>query len=209
MTKSRKVLLAEGHTPTREAIYNEIRAIPGVTLVASVNSALGLINYLDKGDSYPDIILMDVDIDVQHSFWCMRKLAVNYPSLSVIVLAASDETLVIRKMVDLGARGYILKENYTEGLRKWLGGQAVYRDSSINKEYSADSPLSGKDASGLDQKEIAVLRLIINQYSSREIAEKLSMNRTEVNEAMDQLHRKTNSSNSLDLKRYALRHSIF
>ena len=207
-----KVLLAEGHQPIKDIIIKEVSGLENVRLLGCVLSGKDLLQFLNNTDEAPDVVIMDTEIDLDEEFNYSKVISERYPEIRLIALAEADESLYIRKMLAHGANGYILKDDCNEGLSELLEFHREQGPAHIQFSYTenrTDTQNEVSNRSVLDQREREVLKLMMNQYSSLEISEKLSMNRSELHDTLDRVHEKTNSTNPLELRRYAIRHSIY
>ena len=64
----------------------------------------------------PDIVLMDINMKKTSGIDTTRKIATEYPSVKVIGLSFHSSVLYIKKMIDAGAKGYVIKHNVAEEL---------------------------------------------------------------------------------------------
>jgi DNA-binding NarL/FixJ family response regulator len=205
-----KILLAEQHTPLRDVISAELNGMEDVSLQHTVASGEELEQYLRLGGELPDVVLLDANLDMDAEFHYSRMISDTFPGITLLALADRDESLYIRKMIGNGANGHVHRESCIEGLGKLLAESELCTEPHIQFNYCSGKNGNPKPAqeAGLDPAERKVLKLLMNQYSSLEISEELSMDTKTIHETIERLKIKTNSTNPLQLKRFAVRHAI-
>ncbi len=152
----------------------------------------------------PDVLLLDISMPEGNSIAFCEWLMKTYPLVKVIVVTSHDEYSVIRRMLDLGVHGYVLKSNPIENLL-----QAIL-DVYHGKRYLSDEVNAilekGREYNVfLTPAERNVLHLICEGKSNPQIAEKLCMSTETANWYRKRLLAKFNMSNSTSLVGYVLK----
>ncbi|MES2628475.1 MAG: response regulator transcription factor [Bacteroidota bacterium] len=162
---------------------------------ASVNEALQRIP-----EAQPEIIMTDISMPGESGIELVRQVKQGYPHIKVLVLSMHNEPDIISDIMMLEADGYILKNIGRKGLIESL--DKVADDGSC---YSPEvlTALMGKlkktekpkdDLSSLSEREIEIIKLVVQELSTSEIAEKLFLSKLTV-----ETHRK-NINNKLGIK---------
>lgn len=126
----------------------------------------------------PDILLMDIRMEGMTGIEAAEVLLGEEPSRKILFLTTFSDDEYIVKAIRLGAKGYILKQDFESivpSLRTVYGGQRVFGDEIItripallNKGVKADWARLG-----LNEKEWDIIVQVANGLSNKEIAKEL------------------------------------
>ncbi len=124
----------------------------------------------------PDLLLLDIRMPQIEGDEIAAFISETYPQIKILVLTNFDTIHYIRKMVQNGVQGYLLKntdqETLVTAIKAIYNGEQYFEESIKNK--LTDHPLKhGKQIPSLTTREIEILTLITKQYSSQQIADKL------------------------------------
>jgi len=112
------ILIADDHPIFVDGIVSLIGGIDGFSVVST---AVNGKDALDKiPESYPDIVLMDINMPEMDGVEATRIIKDQYPDVKVIMLTMYDEIRLIKDVLEIGARGYILKNIGRDDLIKAL-----------------------------------------------------------------------------------------
>lgn len=145
----------------------------------------------------PDILLMDIRMDTMTGLDAGELLLRDYPDARILYLTTfSDDAYIIRAL-KIGAKGYLLKQNYESiipALKAVYIGQRVFGDEIVTRlpaliQGSTASSLSNFD---LTEKEIELLVHISEGLSNREISEALYLSEGTVRNYISLLLEKLN-----------------
>ncbi len=161
----------------------------------------------------PDVVLMDIDMGSMNGIETTQKIKENYTEVEILALSMHSDTTYIVKMLDAGAKGYILKNAGRDEMVAAI--KAVHSGSSyFSSEVSSKlleqlhSKNTGKerkkDEIPLTDRELEVLNLIAQEYSNPEIAEKLFISIRTVDTHRRNLLEKLGVKNTVGLVKYAI-----
>lgn len=126
----------------------------------------------------PDVLLMDIRMDTMTGLEAAENILANYPDAKILFLTTfSDDEYIVRAL-RLGAKGYILKQDFESllpALTSVINGQSVFGSEVIDKlPRFLDKP-DKFDSSAFDitEKEMDLIELIADGLSNKEIAERL------------------------------------
>lgn len=133
------------------------------------------------------------------------------PSLKVLAMSNYDEAGYIRKMMDAGALGYILKDiepsELFRALRSIMSGNTYYSSEVATRLLEAkaleDRYAAARNKYGLSEREVEVLRLIAAEKKSEEIAEALHVSKRTVDAHRNHIMSKVAAKNSIGLIKVA------
>lgn len=144
----------------------------------------------------PDLVLMDIRMEGMNGLEAARAILAKYPKATILFLTTFSDDEYIIEALKLGVKGYLLKQDYKAldtALTAAINGQSVFGGTIINKlpklmQGTSAAGLSASDAANLatatlpsfdyaaadiTDKEFAVIQLVADGYSNKEIAGKL------------------------------------
>ncbi|MBI2429165.1 MAG: response regulator transcription factor [Ignavibacteriales bacterium] len=175
-----RILLADDHPLLRKGLKETIEEENGFEVIAEANngeSALALIE-----QHHPVIAVLDVDMPKMSGLEVAAAVQKKKIGTMVVILTMYDSETIFNKAMDLGVRGYLLKDNavseITNALHLIMDGKH-YITPSLSNMLLQRSPLTNQRSaehiglSSLTQTERKILRLVAENTSNKEIAEKL------------------------------------
>nr|WP_319487160.1 response regulator transcription factor [uncultured Caproiciproducens sp.] len=126
----------------------------------------------------PDVLLMDIRMDGMTGIEVAEILLKQDTAAKILFLTTfSDDDYIVRAL-QIGAKGYILKQNFESivpSVKTVFIGQRVFGDEIITKIPSMISDGNKADFSGfgVSDKEIEIISQVANGLSNKEISEKL------------------------------------
>ncbi|MDE6434391.1 MAG: response regulator transcription factor [Lachnospiraceae bacterium] len=128
----------------------------------------------------PDVLLMDIRMKGMNGTEALEELLKEYPDAKVLFLTTFVDDEYIVKALELGAKGYIVKQNYENivpALKAVSSGQNVYGSEVMEKLPDLMKSTDTFDYSSYDisEKEYEIITLIAEGLSNKEIATSLSL----------------------------------
>lgn len=123
----------------------------------------------------PDVLLMDIRMQETNGTDALEGLLKEYPEAKVLFLTTFLDDAYIVKALELGAKGYIVKQNFENiipALKAVYAGQNVYGDEIISKIPELMKSKEAFDYAGHDisEKEYEIIKLVADGLSNKEIA---------------------------------------
>jgi len=196
-----RVLLVDDQTLFREGLSTLLSAQPDIDVVgeaANGEEALRLAASLR-----PQVVLMDLRMPVLDGMEATRRLRAAQPECQVIVLTTFDDDADVFEGLRAGAVGYLLKDASTEHLvdaiRAAARGQSFLEPAVAAKVVAEFTRLSTHPAQSvqllaepLTERELEVLRLLITDLSTRELAEQLVVSVNTIKTQIKNIYAKLN-----------------
>jgi two-component system, NarL family, response regulator NreC len=182
MTKTVKirVLIADDHAILRAGLRMLIDTQPDMGVVAEAQDGLAALEKVRS--EKPDVAILDLTMPRSGGLDAIEKIVKSQPSPRVLVLTMHEDPAYLRTALAAGAAGYVLKKSVDADLLSAI--RAVYRgrryiDSELSDVLVGDA-LGSKVRDGalgnvLSEREMQVLKLVAEGFSSREIAEQISI----------------------------------
>lgn len=163
-----------------------------------------------------DIVILDVEMPVMDGIATLELIRDNHPDLRVIMLTMHDSDRLINHLMHLGANGFLLKDENPEVVR--LAVERVSQEGIFFRDYVSKALLKGGRQKpnkpdgyfgpNISEREMEVLSLICQEYTSKEIADKLFISTRTVEGHRRSLQEKTGSRNLVGLVLYAVKNGI-
>lgn len=158
----------------------------------------------------PDVLLMDIQMQGKQGDELAKTVLQQYPDIAILALTNLDQPFHVRNMFLNGARGYILKtaspDNLIRAIETVYNG-AQYIDNGLRNRMLNDiliSRTSTHTIPTLTKREKEILELIAEELTSQEIAQKLFISLSAVENHRLNLLFKLNVKNAVGLVRKAM-----
>ena len=210
-----KVLIADDHQLVIDGIKLMLSDQKDVECVAEANNGEEVLQLLKS--KAIDIILLDIDMPVLNGIETCKRVKKAYPHIKILVLSMFKEASMIKIMLENGASGYLLKnagqDEILEAIRRVSNDkeyyspdvlQTVMRSLTKKEEEKAHKPF----IPSLTRREKQVLQLIVDEYTTAEIAEKLFIGFGTVETHRRNLLMKLDVRNTAGLVRMALQYKL-
>jgi DNA-binding NarL/FixJ family response regulator len=209
-----KILVVEDHQILLESISLLISTIDDVELVGKASNGQKAMQIIEKENV--DIVISDVNMPVMNGVELVWKVKQNFPKIKMLMLTVSEDAQTIKDALQAGADGYIFKsaekEELEEAIMSLMNGKKYFNDKTIMSLAKADDEvfMPQKDAlkSMLTERELQILKLISQELSGIQIAEKLFISPTTVESHRKNLFSKIGVNTSVGLVKYAMKHGI-
>ena len=158
----------------------------------------------------PDLVLMDIGMPIMNGIEATRLALEKHPNLKILVLSMFSESEYYNSMIDMGVKGFVLKnadnEELYQAIRKILAGGTHFSQELLLSIIRRKTP---ENKIQLTRREKDVLDLICRGLSNQQIAEKLIISQRTVERHRSNLLAKTDSKNSVSLVVFAIRNRLF
>ena len=177
--KIARIVIVDDHPIVREHLKSLIEQQRDLEVCASVPDAAEAMKAVAA--ERPDMAIVDLSLQETHGLDLIKNLARHHPELPVLVLSMHDERLFADRVLAVGARGYITKQEATSrimiAIRKVLAGDIYVSDQMAERilhravDGEAKKPVSS--LSQLTDRELQVFQLTGHGLTTREIAKQL------------------------------------
>ena len=204
------VLLAEDHAIVREGLKLLLSAQGDMEVVGEADN--GITAWQMAKELRPYVVVLDVSLPELNGAEATERIKRDCPDVIVLALTVHEERGYLRRLLQAGASGYVLKraaaEELTQAIRTVVAG-GVYLDPRLADNvvigFIRDQSLKdGRQHTELSQRETEVLRLIALGYGNKEIAARLAISVKTVETYKTRLMEKLDLHSRVDIVRYAL-----
>ena len=176
-----RIFLVDDHQIAREGLRRMLELEPDLRVVGEVGDAKEALTQVEALS--PDVILMDIKMPGVDGIELTRQVKEKHPSCNIIMLTLYDEYLT--QAIGAGAAGYLLKDIKREELLKAI--RAVHEgrsplNLSLSQEQLAElvAPDESQQRAYLSERELAILRLIADGITTKEIANQLFLSEASI-----------------------------
>jgi DNA-binding NarL/FixJ family response regulator len=208
-----KLVVADDHPIVRKGLVQIITAAPEIEVLAEADDGEAALKLIEE--LRPDIALLDINLPRLTGFDLMQEIERRKLPVKVIFLTMHSEEEMFNEAMDLGARGYLLKDSavseIVEAIKRVAAGHsyisAAITSFLLNRRSRSDQfARQSKGLADLTPTERRVLRLIAEYKTSKEIAEELGGHYRTVENHRTNICRKLDIHGSHLLLRFALRY---
>jgi DNA-binding NarL/FixJ family response regulator len=210
-----RILLADDHDVVRKGLRMVLDKAPDLEVVAEAgDGAEALEIALSEEDIH--LAVLDVTMPRMTGLQAAREISRRKPEMRVLILSMHDNEQYFFEALKAGASGYVLKtvadRDLIEACRATMRGEPFlypaavralvrdYLDRASRGEETPEDPLS--------PRELEVVKLIAEGFTSEEIAEQLFISKKTVDRHRANVLEKLGMRNRVELTRYAIRRGL-
>ncbi len=207
-----KILLIDDHQVLLDSLL--FKSIENVEVVGVLNDSRKVSQFLDN--QAVDVLISDLHMPYFSGIDLTLQLKKTFPNLRILLLTMAEDATHIREALRAGVHGYVLKKTGKEELEKailkLMEGKKYY-SQEILEELAATAEDDFNDArpetiEHLTVREIEILKLITQEKSTSEIAEKLYVSISTVETHRGNLMKKLNVKSAIGMVKFAIRHGL-
>lgn len=209
--KKYSVTLVDDHQLFREGLKLLLNENPNIDKIYQAANGVEFLEQLEK--NMPDVVLMDINMPVMDGVEATQKALTKWPQLKVIALSMYGDDEYYIKMIEAGARGFILKNSDIEVVEKAIevvmAGQNYFSSEVMaNLVIHLNKKKTEEAKNELTERESEILYHICKGLSNQEIADTLFLSKRTVDKHRENILSKTNVKNTAGLVIYAIKHGI-
>jgi two-component system response regulator NreC len=209
-----RILIADDHGVVRAGLRALLDATPDIHVAGEAADGQETIRLTHE--LCPDIVLLDLSMPPGPSgIEILRQLCTLRPAPRVLILSAHEDEGLLRQAIKEGAAGYVIKRAVESELinaiqAAWRGDLYVHpaMTRALLQESAPARPIDNASATALTQREAEVLQLVAQGYTSRQVAERLSISARTVESHRANIMDKLELRGRVELVRYAREHGL-
>ena len=206
------LILADDHAVVRSGLRMLLEAQPDIDIVAEAENGQQAIDQVRS--MRPDVVLMDIQMPDVNGIEATQRIKQVAPDTAVLALTMHEDDQYFFEMLHAGASGYVPKraapDELVSAIRTVARGEIFLYPSLatrlvqdyLRRADSGEQPLVYDD---LTPREREVLVLIAEGLTNAEIADRLVISVKTVDRHRENIMRKLNMHNRIDLVKYAIR----
>jgi DNA-binding NarL/FixJ family response regulator len=166
------VLLVDDHALVRRGFRRILEDERDITVVGEASDGAEAVRLAHE--LHPQVIVMDCAMPGLNGLQATRQILEKHPQTLVLMLSMHPEDTLVRQALAAGARGYVLKNavdlELGVAIRRIVAGETV-----LDSQLERPAALKGERNSGLTQRELEILQMIVDGKSNKEIAAVLDL----------------------------------
>ncbi|MGC8864490.1 MAG: response regulator [Bacteroidales bacterium] len=208
----KKVLIADDHQLFGEGLAALVSQLSGLQITGIASDGQQALDLLMLQPA--DLLITDIRMPKLDGIELVKRVKTKFHDTKILVISIHHDASIVEDVFEANAEGYILKdatrEEFVKAITRLLDNGTYYSNSvleemlrkSIKNQKITEKPVK------LTPRELEILRLIMEEYSSEEIAEKLFISKRTVDTHRKNILQKTHASTLVGLIKYAYEHNI-
>ncbi len=208
-----RIVLVDDHALFRTGLRGLLERTPGYRVVAEASSGEEFLALLPELEA--DVVFMDIAMPGIGGGETTERALRLRPDLKVITLSMFGDESYYTRMVEAGARGFLLKDSDIDDVLRAVDtvcGGGSYFSAGLLASLTCRMRRSERSAAAgeepLSARETEILVAVCNGLSNQEIAERLFISKRTVDKHRANILEKTGCKNTASLVVYAIRHGI-
>lgn len=221
MAKNKKIRIhiADDHLVLIDGLIAVLRSNPDFEVVGTSHNGQAIVEWFKENEA--DVMIMDINMPIMDGLEVLKYYEPTGLPAEIIVLSSYDDVKLIKEVLKMGVNSFLAKkcaaEHIIESILEVSKGNQFFSpgvQEKIIKSFSGFQHKTNSDwqdgtaSSLITDREMEILKLIAQEYTSREISENLFISTNTVETHRKSLMKKLNMKSSLGLAKYALIHKL-
>jgi len=211
----KRILIVDDHQLIIDGLRGFIELNQNYQVIGEANTgteAIRLTSVLN-----PDLILMDIEMPEMSGIQASQEIKKSHPQIKIIIVSMHNEKQLIKKLIDQGADGYLLKNSsqieVMDAIEKVLNNQIYLSQdvtlSLLDKSQNKSSHNSDVTTiAQLTEREIEILKLVAQGMTNKEVGDSLNISHRTVDTHRTNLMKKLDVTNVAGLIRFAFKNGL-
>jgi len=206
-----RILVVDDHPMIRAGI-KAMLAKEDIKVVAEASSGPDAVKIAQKKKL--DLVLMDVRMPEGDGLNALGRIRIDNSDLPILMYSGYDNPMCVARAVALGANGYVLKsakrKELIAAIKKAASGEMIWTRSGLRQVSGAlATPRLGIDIDvSLTQREVQVLKCLVDGMSNKDIGDDLDISYETVKEHVQHILRKIGVTDRTQAAVWALRNEL-
>jgi DNA-binding NarL/FixJ family response regulator len=204
------VLLVDDHPVVRNGIRSLLEKAVDIEIVGEAGNGAEALHLADE--LHPNVLLLDMELPDIQGTQVAQQIRQQHPEVKILALSAHDDAVYIRGLLEIGAAGYLMKEEAPEVIVDAVRGVAHGDKGWISRRIAAhiaawvEADKPGNAA--LTNREQEVLRLVVQGKTNQAIAAELGISEKTIEKYMGEIFAKLNVTSRVEAAVYAVREGL-
>ncbi|MCF8020212.1 MAG: response regulator transcription factor [Vallitaleaceae bacterium] len=207
-----RIMIADDHSMVREGLKQLVELEDDIIVVAQAGNGNETIEKIIEYN--PDVVLLDINMPERNGLEVLTYLKQNDIIANIIILTIHNEVEYLYKAVEIGVKGYVLKDSESDVLIRAI--RSVYEGETYIQPNMASLLFKkmNNDETGavhntrLTKREVEVLKLITEGLLNKEIAHRLCISEKTVKNHVSNIFKKIEVSDRTQAAVFAIKNAI-
>jgi len=209
--------VADDHELVRRGIRGLLRALSGWTVVGEAKNGLEAVEKANR--LKPDVAILDISMPDLGGLQATRQIRESIPTTQVVVLTMHESDQMVRRVLDAGALGYVLKSDLATHLVKAVrsvSGGKLFLSPRVSDIVLKGFLTAGNQSEPTEHaqarptlREVEIIRFLAQGKANKEIAAELGITLRTAETHRARIMVKLGLHSLAELIHYAIRHKIF
>ena len=213
-----RLLIADDHEIVRRGLRTVLETRQGWVVVAEASDGR---EALEKAEKFnPHVTILDISMPSMNGLEAARQIQKRVPDTKILILSVHDSDPLIQRVLESGARGYLLKSDAVRDLvtavEALLSNKTFYTrrveqvvlDGYLAKTTGVGDDGRDEDALTLTARQREIVQLLAEGKSSKEVATELEISVKTAETHRANIMRRLECHSVTELVRYAVRNHI-
>lgn len=212
--KKIRVFIIDDHQLIIDGIIAMFQDSSDIDFVGFSNDGVNAKEQLSKTIDKIDLVITDVGLPDISGIEICNFIKTNFENKKVLMMSMYQSNSIVIEALNVDADGYILKtagyDDFKKAIYRVMDGSSYYSESIypiIYNEYKKEKEKK-QFYEQLTKREIEILKLIIQEFTSTEIGDLLCISKKTVDNHRQNLLSKTQSKSTIGLVKFALKTGI-
>lgn len=204
-----RVFIVDDHPVVIEGIHSLLQHEKDIEWAGQAMNAQSCLGFFVNNKA--DVVLMDISMKGMDGVELCGVMKEKYPEVMILGLSTFNQGLYIKKMMENGASGYILKNSSKEELIEAINAVhsgAIFFSGEVGQALQEYQKASKNELPSLSNREKEILGLIAEGFTNPQIAEKIFLSQFTVDSHRKNLLAKLNVKNTATLIKFAVEHKL-
>lgn len=210
------ILLADDHELILSSLKSLINSEENLKVTGTFATGRTLIEAIDN--EIPDLCIIDLNMPGLTGLETAEILLKKHESLKILILTMHKEHSLIKKMMQIGIKGYVPKscdrDEFIFAIQQVLKGKTYFSSIAIEKVIDAEThknELNDHDLTkiaSLSKREMEIIHYLCQGFSNKQIGKELNISYKTIGNHRANIMQKMDVHNIVELIRFSLKHHL-
>ena len=208
-----QIMIVDDHQMLIDGLKSMLRKEKSIHFAAAANNGNDALKILRSGVEI-NFIITDINMPEMSGTELVKIVKAEFPDIKILVLTMFNDPAIVNEIMQVEAEGYILKnagkQELIDAIEK-IANHGTYFSNEVISELMKDirqNKVITENSKSLSQREIEIIKLIVQENTTNQIAEKLFISPRTVDTHRKNILHKTNTKTLVGLIKFAFENRI-
>ncbi len=205
------VVIVEDHILLSQALAGLVNEFSKFEILYLCKNGRELLTRLKDPKNIPDLVLMDINMPIMNGIETTTALKKEYPQINVLALSVEEDEKTILKMLQAGAKGYLLKDTEKSILENALievQETGFYHTKNVTSLLLGSLNPKKENKVILKEREMEFIKHACTEKTYKEIASDMCLSPKTIEGYRDSIFEKLHLKNRTGLVIYAIKNKM-